>query len=42
MLALGYTGLGDKAHAERYLSEVEQLDINHQGVQALRTFIQES
>ena len=39
MLALGYTGLGDKAHAERYLKEVEEMDINHQGVQALRTFI---
>ena len=37
MLALGYTGLGDKAHAERYLAEVEQLDINHQGIRALRT-----
>ncbi len=39
MLALGYTGQGDKAHAERYLKEVEEMDINHQGVQALRTFI---
>ena len=39
MLALGYAGLGDKAHAERYLKEVEEMDINHQGVQALRTFI---
>ena len=39
MLALGYTGLGDKAHAERYLKEVEEMDINHQGVQALRSFI---
>lgn len=37
MLALGYTGLVDKAHAERYLAEVEQLDINHQGIRALRT-----
>ena len=37
MLALGYTGLGDKAHAERYLSEVEQMDINHQGICALRS-----
>lgn len=39
MLALGYTGLGDKAHAERYLSEVEQMDINHQGIRALRTLL---
>lgn len=42
MLALGYTGLGDAEHAERYLKEVEEMDINHQGIQALRTFIQES
>lgn len=40
MLALGYTGLGDKEHAERYLKEVEEMDINHQGVRALRTFVQ--
>lgn len=39
MLALGYTGLGDKEKAERYLREVEQMDINHQGVQALRSLI---
>ena len=39
MLALGYTGLGDKAHAERYLSEVEGMDANHQGVCALRTLL---
>lgn len=37
MLALGYCGLGDMKHAMRYLGEVEQLDINHQGVQALRS-----
>lgn len=39
MLALGYTGLGDKAHAEKYLNEVEEMDINHQGVQSLRSLI---
>ena len=39
MLALGYCGLGDMKHALRYLGEVEQMDINHQGVQALRSFI---
>ena len=33
MLALGYYGMGDKARAERFLSEVEALDNNHQGVQ---------
>ena len=37
MLALGYTGLGDEKHAERYLCELESMDINHQGGQALRT-----
>jgi len=39
MLALGYTGLGDMEHAERYLKEVEEMDINHQGVRALRTLL---
>jgi tetratricopeptide (TPR) repeat protein len=39
MLALGYLGLGDKKHALRYLAEVEALDINHQGIQQLRTLI---
>ena len=39
MLALGYYGLGDKQHAERYLKDVEQLDINHYGIQALRSLI---
>jgi tetratricopeptide (TPR) repeat protein len=39
MLALGYVGLGDRQRAERYLAEVEQLDINHQGAQALRSLM---
>ena len=39
MLALGYLGIGDKEHALRYLAEVERLDINHQGIQQLRTLI---
>ena len=39
MLALGFFGLGDDEHGERYLKEVEQLDINHQGVQQLRSLI---
>ncbi|WP_027454497.1 DUF5107 domain-containing protein [Xylanibacter brevis] len=39
MLALGYYGLGDKAHALRYLSEVEALDNNHQGIQQFRSLI---
>ena len=39
MLALGYFGLGDKERAQRYLSEVSKLDINHQGIQAFQTLI---
>lgn len=41
MLALGYTGLGDKEKAHRYLNEVKQLDINHQGVMALKNMIRQ-
>ena len=37
MLALGYYGMGDKEKALKYLSEVEDLDNNHQGIQQLRT-----
>lgn len=37
MLALGYYGMGDKEKALRYLSEVEELDNNHQGIQQFRT-----
>jgi hypothetical protein len=37
MLALGYYGLGDTTHAERYLRDVEALDNNHQGAHSLRT-----
>lgn len=39
MLALGHTGLGDKEKANRYLREVEQMDINHQGIMTLKTMI---
>ena len=39
MLALGYYGMGDEEHAERYLKEVEALDNNHQGIQQFRSFI---
>lgn len=39
MLALGYYGLGDKMHAEHYLTEVENLDINHFGAHALRSLM---
>jgi len=37
MLALGYAGLGDKAHSDRYLAEAERMNINHQGIQAFKT-----
>ena len=37
MLALGYYGMGDKEKALRYLTEVETLDNNHQGIQQFRT-----
>jgi tetratricopeptide (TPR) repeat protein len=39
MLALGYYGMGDKEKALKYLSEVEELDNNHQGIQQFRTLI---
>lgn len=39
MLSLGYLGLGDLRHAERYLKEAEEADINHQGLQALRSMM---
>ena len=39
MLALGYYGLGDIAHAERYLRDVEHEDINHFGAQMLRSLM---
>ena len=39
MLALGYYGMGDKDKALKYLTEVEALDNNHQGVQQFRTLI---
>ncbi len=39
MLALGYYGMGDEAKAQKYLTEVEALDNNHQGIQQLRSLI---
>ncbi|MGN0220538.1 MAG: DUF5107 domain-containing protein [Prevotella sp.] len=39
MLALGYLGMGDKAKASRYLDEVSGMDINHQGIQSLRSML---
>lgn len=37
MLALGYAGLGDRKHSERYLSEAEKMNINHHGIQTFKT-----
>ena len=39
MLALGYYGLGETKKAQAYLNDLAALDINHQGVQALRSLI---
>ena len=41
MLALGYFGMGDKEKAMKYLNEVKALDNNHQGIQALQTFMEQ-
>ena len=37
MLALGYNGLGDTSHSERYLADAEEMDINHQGISSFKT-----
>lgn len=37
MLALGYAGLGDRVHSERYLAEAASMNINHQGIQSFKT-----
>ena len=39
MMALGYYGIGSLEKSEHYLKEVEQLNINHQGIQATRSAI---
>ncbi|MGI6243017.1 MAG: DUF5107 domain-containing protein [Prevotella sp.] len=39
MLALGYYGLGDVEHGEKYLQDVESLDTNHLGIMQLRTLV---
>lgn len=36
VMGLGYLGLGEQEKAEKYLSRVEALDINHQGVRSVR------
>lgn len=40
MLSLGHIGLGNREAGLAFLQEVESLDPNHQGIQALRTLIQ--
>ncbi len=37
MLALGYAGLGDKAHSDRYRDEAEKMNTNHQGIQSFKS-----
>ena len=41
MLALGYYGLGDKEHAQRYLNEVSKLDPNHIAIYQFKTVMGE-
>ena len=40
MMSLGYLGLGQVEKSIQLLNEVERLDINHQGIQALRSLIE--
>lgn len=40
MLALGYYGLGDMKHAQRYLDEASELDANHLGIFSFKTFME--
>ncbi len=39
MLALGYAGLGDASHSQRYLDQAAAIDLNHQGIQAFKSFM---
>lgn len=39
MLALGYCGLGDTTHSQRYLSQAQSLDPNHQGIKSFTTLL---
>ena len=41
MLALGYYGLNDLDHSNRYLAKALKLDSNHQGLCQFRSFVQE-
>ena len=40
MLALGFYGLGDKKHAERYLKEASRLDKNHLSILSFKSLIE--
>ena len=40
MLALGFYGLGDKKHAERYLKDASRLDKNHLGILSFKSLIE--
>ncbi|MDE7345716.1 MAG: DUF5107 domain-containing protein [Muribaculaceae bacterium] len=40
MLSLGYDGLGDTVHSDRYLKQAEAMNINHQGIQSFKTLKQ--
>lgn len=40
MLALGYLGMGNTSKAKQYLIEIEQADKNHQGIMALRSYME--
>lgn len=40
MLALGYYGLGDKAHARRYIDEASRLDANHLAIYQFKTIME--
>lgn len=42
MMALGHWGLGDREKALKFLEEIEAMDNNHQGIQALRSYIKVS
>lgn len=39
MLALGFAGLNDVRHSEKYLKEAEEMNINHQGIQSFKSLI---
>lgn len=39
MLSLGFAGLQDRKHSERYLTEASELDPNHQGIISFKTLI---